>query len=240
MVPRNLLLGMRLEPVRAGWPESEHTSVRLTHSTSRTRSDRRAHLRPLAPPWEVLPTTAPSVSTCAPHDPAALPDDRLRGHGEGDRLALRGVRARREGAEVRDGRRDDRARRAPDRRRGRHLATPNREYQSPKTHRESCEAAARWLDNPWVIDGVLVEVDDLEAHHARAVKAGANVIRAPRKGRAGVSTPPRTSRVTAGCSSSADDSRRVLLTSASRPMARRWSCNARWPARFRRMRSLRR
>jgi uncharacterized glyoxalase superfamily protein PhnB len=57
------------------------------------------------------------------------------------------------------------------------LATPNREYQSPKTHRESCDAAARWLDNPWVIDGLMVEVDDLEAHHARAVEAGANVIR---------------------------------------------------------------
>jgi uncharacterized glyoxalase superfamily protein PhnB len=62
------------------------------------------------------------------------------------------------------------------------LATPNREYQSPKTHRKSCDAAARWLDNPWVIDGVLVLVEDLDAHHARAVEAGANVIRPPRKG----------------------------------------------------------
>ena len=57
------------------------------------------------------------------------------------------------------------------------LATPSREYQSPKTHREGCEAAARWLDNPWVVDGLLVLVDDLDAHHARAVEAGANVIR---------------------------------------------------------------
>jgi uncharacterized glyoxalase superfamily protein PhnB len=57
------------------------------------------------------------------------------------------------------------------------LATPNRNYQSPRTHRESCEAAARWLDNPWVVDGLLVLVDDLEAHHDRAVAAGANVIR---------------------------------------------------------------
>jgi uncharacterized glyoxalase superfamily protein PhnB len=62
------------------------------------------------------------------------------------------------------------------------LATPNREYQSPKTHRQSCDAAARWLDNPWVIDGVLVEVDDLDAHHAHAVEAGANVIRPPEDG----------------------------------------------------------
>jgi uncharacterized glyoxalase superfamily protein PhnB len=62
------------------------------------------------------------------------------------------------------------------------LATPNPEYQSPKKHRESCDAAARWLDNPWVIDGVLVVVDDLDAHHARAVAAGANVIRPPEQG----------------------------------------------------------
>ncbi len=59
------------------------------------------------------------------------------------------------------------------------LATPNAEYQAPKRHRESCEAAARWLDNPWVIDGVFVEVDDLDAHHAQAVAAGATIMREP-------------------------------------------------------------
>jgi uncharacterized glyoxalase superfamily protein PhnB len=59
------------------------------------------------------------------------------------------------------------------------LATPNAEYQAPKRHRETCEAAARWLDNPWVIDGVFVEVDDLDAHHAQAVAAGATIMREP-------------------------------------------------------------
>ena len=62
------------------------------------------------------------------------------------------------------------------------LATPNREYQSPKRHRRTCEAAERWQDNPWVIDGVLVLVDDLGAHHTRAVEAGAEVIRPPEEG----------------------------------------------------------
>ena len=62
------------------------------------------------------------------------------------------------------------------------LATPNRDYQSPKTHRRNCELAARWLDNPWVIDGLLVLVDDLDAHHAQAVSAGAHVIRPPEDG----------------------------------------------------------
>ncbi len=62
------------------------------------------------------------------------------------------------------------------------VATPNREYQSPARHRQLCEAADRWLDNPWVVDGLLVLVDDLEAHHAQALEAGANVIRSPEDG----------------------------------------------------------
>lgn len=62
------------------------------------------------------------------------------------------------------------------------LATPNRDYQSPRTHRKNCDAAARWLDNPWVVDGLLVLVDDLDAHHAQAVAAGATVIRPPEEG----------------------------------------------------------
>jgi uncharacterized glyoxalase superfamily protein PhnB len=57
------------------------------------------------------------------------------------------------------------------------LATPNRDYQGPKRHRETCEAARRWQDNPWVIDGLFVQVDDVDAHHAQAVAAGATVIR---------------------------------------------------------------
>jgi uncharacterized glyoxalase superfamily protein PhnB len=59
------------------------------------------------------------------------------------------------------------------------LATPNAEYHSPRHHRETCEDAARWLDNPWVIDGVFVEVDDVDAHHAVAVTAGATILREP-------------------------------------------------------------
>ena len=57
------------------------------------------------------------------------------------------------------------------------LATPTTDYQGPKRHREECEAARRWQDNPWVIDGLFVEVDDVDAHHAQAAAAGATVIR---------------------------------------------------------------
>lgn len=59
------------------------------------------------------------------------------------------------------------------------LATPNAEYRSPRSHRESCAEAARWLDNPWVIDGVFVEVEDIESHYGRAVEAGATILREP-------------------------------------------------------------
>jgi uncharacterized glyoxalase superfamily protein PhnB len=57
------------------------------------------------------------------------------------------------------------------------LATPTPDYQGPRRHREECEAARRWQDNPWVVDGLLVEVDDVDAHHAQAAAAGATVIR---------------------------------------------------------------
>jgi uncharacterized glyoxalase superfamily protein PhnB len=57
------------------------------------------------------------------------------------------------------------------------LGTPNADYEGPRRHRETCEAARRWQDNPWVIDGVFVTVDDVEAHHVQTVAAGAVVIR---------------------------------------------------------------
>jgi uncharacterized glyoxalase superfamily protein PhnB len=59
------------------------------------------------------------------------------------------------------------------------LATPSPDYQGPKRHRETCPAAAKWSDNPWVIDGLMVEVDDVDAHHGRAAAAGATVLREP-------------------------------------------------------------
>ena len=56
------------------------------------------------------------------------------------------------------------------------LASPTRDYQSPKRHRETCEAAAAWSRVPWVIDGVQVEIDDVDAHHERAAAAGARLL----------------------------------------------------------------
>lgn len=56
------------------------------------------------------------------------------------------------------------------------LATPGVDYRSPKHHRESCEQARKWSTVPWVIDGVLVFVDDVRAHFARAKEAGAVIL----------------------------------------------------------------
>lgn len=52
-------------------------------------------------------------------------------------------------------------------------------YASPRSIRETSELARRMYDNQWVIDGHFVEVDDIEAHHERAVAAAATILRAP-------------------------------------------------------------
>lgn len=56
------------------------------------------------------------------------------------------------------------------------LATPTPDYQGPSRHRQECPAADRWLSAPWVIDGVLVHVEDVDAHFARASAAGATLL----------------------------------------------------------------
>jgi PhnB protein len=57
------------------------------------------------------------------------------------------------------------------------LGWPGPEYRSPAHHAQDCEQAARWLSTPWVIDGVHVEVEDIDAHYERASAAGATILR---------------------------------------------------------------
>jgi len=59
------------------------------------------------------------------------------------------------------------------------LGWPGPDYRSPKRHAQECEQARRWLDTPWVIDGVHVEVRDVDAHCEQGRKAGATIIREP-------------------------------------------------------------
>jgi uncharacterized glyoxalase superfamily protein PhnB len=62
------------------------------------------------------------------------------------------------------------------------LATPTPDYQGPKRHREGCEQAAAWSASPYIIDGVLVYVPDVDAHYERAVGAGATILTEPEDG----------------------------------------------------------
>ncbi len=59
------------------------------------------------------------------------------------------------------------------------LATATPLYESPKHHRAHCAAARAWSEVPYVIDGVLVYVDDVDQHHARALRAGAVILSEP-------------------------------------------------------------
>jgi PhnB protein len=59
------------------------------------------------------------------------------------------------------------------------LATPTPKYEGPARHREHCAEAAAWSTVPWIIDGVLVEVDDLDGHFERARAAGARILSEP-------------------------------------------------------------
>jgi uncharacterized glyoxalase superfamily protein PhnB len=59
------------------------------------------------------------------------------------------------------------------------MATPSPDYQGPKLHRESCEAAAKWSTVPYIIDGVLVYVGNVDEHFERARAAGASILSEP-------------------------------------------------------------
>ncbi len=65
------------------------------------------------------------------------------------------------------------------------LATPSPHYQGPKHHREECDAARLWSEVPYIIDGVLVYVDDIDEHFRRAKAAGATVLSPVEEGQEG-------------------------------------------------------
>lgn len=59
------------------------------------------------------------------------------------------------------------------------LANPTPEYQSPKRHREACKIARAWSAVPYVINGLLVYVDDVDKHFEQARQAGATILSEP-------------------------------------------------------------
>lgn len=52
-------------------------------------------------------------------------------------------------------------------------------YEGPKEHRRHCERAARWQAVPYVVDGVMVHVPDVDAHLATARREGAEILSEP-------------------------------------------------------------
>jgi PhnB protein len=56
------------------------------------------------------------------------------------------------------------------------------ELSTGNGHREHCRSAAAWSALPWVIDGVLVLIDDVDVHYERAKAAGATILSEPQDG----------------------------------------------------------
>jgi uncharacterized glyoxalase superfamily protein PhnB len=59
------------------------------------------------------------------------------------------------------------------------LASPSPHYRGPRRHADDCVSARRWSDVPFVIDGVVVHIDDVDAHYAAAKAAGAFILSEP-------------------------------------------------------------
>jgi uncharacterized glyoxalase superfamily protein PhnB len=62
------------------------------------------------------------------------------------------------------------------------LASAPPHYLSPRRLRDVFEPARTWSAVPWVINGVLVMVDDLDTHFRRAKEAGAVILSEPEDG----------------------------------------------------------
>jgi uncharacterized glyoxalase superfamily protein PhnB len=65
------------------------------------------------------------------------------------------------------------------------IGKPGATYVNPKRLREQSEVVARMYEVPWVVDGVWMQVDDLDAHHERASNAGARMLGEPEDGHLG-------------------------------------------------------
>ena len=61
-----------------------------------------------------------------------------------------------------------------------YLGNPGPEYRSPRHIAETSEDAAGWFALPYNIDGVVVVVDDVDAHVEIARAAGAQILREPK------------------------------------------------------------
>ncbi len=56
------------------------------------------------------------------------------------------------------------------------IASPTPDYQSPKHHRQECEITNKWYRLSYIINGVLVYVDDVRSHFQKAKDLGAVIL----------------------------------------------------------------
>jgi uncharacterized glyoxalase superfamily protein PhnB len=59
------------------------------------------------------------------------------------------------------------------------IGWPGADYRSPKSLAAESDAVRKMLDAPYVVDGVMVYVDDVDGHCKRARAAGARILSEP-------------------------------------------------------------
>ena len=63
------------------------------------------------------------------------------------------------------------------------FASPTPSYQSPTHHRENCAIADAWLQVPYIVDGVLVYVDNMISMRLKPARPARRFFRSPRVNR---------------------------------------------------------
>jgi uncharacterized glyoxalase superfamily protein PhnB len=60
------------------------------------------------------------------------------------------------------------------------LGWPGEGYMSPAHHADVCDYAHEWSAVPYIVNGVHITVDDVDAHCERAREGGATILREPK------------------------------------------------------------
>ncbi|CAN5216588.1 N/A [soil metagenome] len=56
------------------------------------------------------------------------------------------------------------------------LATPSFDYESINKHRSYCTQTDKWLSVPYIVNGLLVYINDVDAHYQTAKENGAEIL----------------------------------------------------------------
>jgi len=56
---------------------------------------------------------------------------------------------------------------------------PSDAYQGPRRHAQACALARQWLETPFIVDGVVVMIDDVDTHFGRSKRGGAKILSEP-------------------------------------------------------------